>query len=256
MRLLSNVLMASLLLPLPFSVAKAQTFVVQGSTTFTHRIMEPYQAAIEASSGCKLTVVPNKSSLGLLALLDKRADFAMISGPLEKEVAALKAANPNLPLDKLQTFNVFKTRMAFAINYDNPLRQVTSNEMRGILLGEIANWRDIGGRDLPIRLVQVRDGGGVEASLEDALLNGKHINVLNPILVQISSQVVKIVEQLPEALGLSQLSIVANSKTNELKLDRPIEQQLDLVTLGKPTPEMQKVINAAHLIASSAIDRL
>src|ERR1700722_260813 len=99
-------LFAFLLLVLPHGVASAQTFVVQGSTTFTHRIMEPYQAAIEASSGHGLTVVPNKSSLGLLALFDKRADFAMISGPLENEVEHLKQTNNNLPFDQLHNFNI------------------------------------------------------------------------------------------------------------------------------------------------------
>jgi len=216
--------------------------------------MEPYQTAIEASSGHKLTVFPNKSSLGLLALFDKRADFAMISGPLENEVAHLKAANPKLPFEMLRVFNILHTRMAFAVNKDNPVQEITADKMRGILLGEITNWRDVGGRDQSIRIVQVREGGGVQASVETELLDGKSINVLNPTRVQISSQVVKIVEQLPEALGLAQLSIVMKSNTRELKIGRSIEQHLSLVTLGDPTPQMHKVIDAAHQIASAAAD--
>jgi phosphate transport system substrate-binding protein len=240
---------------LPYSVARAQTFIVQGSTTFAHRVMEPYQTAIESSSGHKLTVVPNKSSLGLLALFDKRADFAMISGPLEIEVGQLKLNHPDLSFERLQIFNISRTRMAFAINKENPVHEITAEKMRDILLGKILNWSDVGGRDLPIRIVIVREGGGVQASIENELLNGKNINVDNPIRVQISSQVVKVVEQLPEALGLAQLGIVTNSSTRELIIDHPIEQHLNLVTLGPPTPEMQKVINAAHHIASTTFDR-
>jgi phosphate transport system substrate-binding protein len=236
-------------------VAGAQTFIVQGSTTFTHRIMEPYQAAIEASSGHQLTVVPNKSSLGLLSLFDKRADFAMISGPLATEIDGLKQTNPGLPYEQLRSFEISNTRMAFAVNQDNPVREITSDKMRAILLGEIVSWSQVGGHDLKIRIVQVREGGGVQASIEGALLGGKTVTAPNPILVQISSQVVKVVEQLPEALGLSQLSLVSNSNTAELKLDHPIEQRLNLVTLGDPTSEMLKVINAARVIASAGLDR-
>jgi phosphate transport system substrate-binding protein len=145
--------------------------------------------------------------------------------------------------------------MAFAINQDNPVREMTTDKMRYILLGEITNWHDVGGGDLPIRIVHVRGGGGVQASVEETLLNGKSIGAPDPIIVQISSQVVKIVEELPEALGLSQLSIVAKSKAVELKLDHPVEQHLNLVTLGDPTPEMRKVIDAAHLIANTALDQ-
>jgi phosphate transport system substrate-binding protein len=127
--------------------------------------------------------------------------------------------------------------------------------LRGILLGRITNWRDVGGRDLPIKIVQVRAGGGVQASVESELLDGAKLNVANPILVQISSQVVKIVEQLLEALGLSQLGIVTKSNTRELKTEHPIEQHLNLVTLGDPTHEMCKVIESARYITKTTFDR-
>jgi phosphate transport system substrate-binding protein len=251
----SILVIASMLFLLPYTAARAQTFIVQGSTTFANGVMEPYQTAIEASSGHKLTVVPNKSSLGILALFEKRADFAMISGPLEKEVEDLKLHYPELPFDRLRIFNISSTRMAFAINPENPVHEITADKMRRILLGEITNWRDVGGRDLPIRIVQVREGGGVQASIEEELLKGKSMNVPNPIRVQISSQVIKVVEQVPEALGLSQLSLVIKFNTGELKTDHPVEQHLDLVTLGDPTPEMRKVIDAAHNIARTAFER-
>jgi hypothetical protein len=61
-------------------------------------------------------------------------------------------------------------------------------------------------------------------------------------------------EIMPEALGLSQLNIVAKSAAVELKTEHPIEQHLDLVTLGDPTAEMRKVIDAARQIMSKASD--
>lgn len=236
---------------LPGSAMAAQTYVMQGSTTFTHRIIEAHLAEIEMGSGHRLTVIPNKSSLGLLALFEKRADFAMISGPLSAEVEALKQTHPSFAYGRLRSFNIWSTRMAFAVNKGNPVRHLDDDKMRAILLGEITNWKAVGGQDLPIKLVHVREGGGVQASVE-ALLLGKSIGVKHAILVQISSQVVKVVAQLPEALGLSQLSIVRNSNATELTLDHPVEQHLNLVTLGDPTPEMMKVIEAARRIEKMA----
>lgn len=232
--------------------AGAPSFIVQGSTTFTHQVMDPHQGAIEKAAGIKLTVVPSKSSLGLLALFEKRGDFAMISGPLETEIAELKSTHPALDFGRLKTFEVANTRMAFAINKDNPVTAVSDDTMRRILLGAITSWRDVGGPDRPIRIVIVRGGGGVQASIEDELLHGKSIAAPNPIVVQISSQVIKVTEQLPEALGLSQLSIVAKSTAHELKTDHPIVQRLALVTLGDPTPIMRRVIEAAHKVMADA----
>lgn len=232
--------------------AGVPSFVVQGSTTFTHQVMEPYQGAIEKAAGVKLTVVPSKSSLGVLALFEKRGDFAMISGPLDNEIAELKSAHPALDFGRLKTFEVANTRMAFAINKDNPVTAVSDDTMRQILLGAITNWHEVGGPDRPIKIVIVRGGGGVQASIEDELLHGKRIAAPNPIVVQISSQVIKVTEQLPEALGLSQLSIVAKSTAHELKTDHPIVQRLALLTLGDPTPIMRRVIEAAHKVMADA----
>jgi phosphate transport system substrate-binding protein len=248
----SILVLTLMLFLLVYSTAWAQTFVVQGSTAFTHDVMEPYQKAIEASFGHKLTVVPNKSWTGLLALFEKRAAFAMISGPLENLVERLKLSHPDLPFERLRVFNISKTQMTFAINRENPVHKITDDNMRDILLGKISNWRDVGGPDMPIKIVQTREGGGVQASIESEFLNGKKINVQNPIRLIISSQVVKVVEQLPEALGLAQRTIVMNSSARELEIDHPVVQDLSLVTLDDPDAEMHKVIDVSRSIAGTA----
>ena len=235
------------------SAAWGQTFVVQGSTTFTHDVMVPYQKAIEASSGHTLTVITNKTSLGLLALLEKRADFAMISGPLETQITLLKVSNPNLPFEQLHDFKISQTYVAFVINRDNPVHKITNNQVRDILLGKILNWNNLGGPDLLITIVHVREGDGVLTSVENELLDDRPINTPNQINVQTHQQVVRIVEQLPEMLGLAQMGSLSQSNARQLEIDSAIQQHLDLVTLGDPTPEMRKVIDAARSIASTAM---
>jgi phosphate transport system substrate-binding protein len=235
-------------------LAKADSFVLQGSTTFNNWIMVPLQGAIESASGQKLTVVPNKTSIGLEALLEKRADFAMISGPLDGEVKLLKKENADWPYAQLRSFEILRTRAAFAINKENPVRAVSAAEMEKILRGEILNWREVGGPDLPIRIVMVRSGGGVQASIEQQLLMGKPISAPDIIVVQISSQVVKIVEQEPGALGLAQLGVVLKGDVAELGSGGTIEQVLSLVTMGEPTPNMRKVIDAILVLAGDSHD--
>ena len=255
---LATLILLMLSLPRPDALANdtatdgAKPFVVQGSTTFTHQVFEPFGGIIEASSGHKLKVVPTKSSQGLLALFERRADFAMISGPLKNEIAGLRSTNPDLAFDRLRTFDILTTRMAFAINRDNPVHHISDAEMRRVLLGEISNWHEVGGADLPISIVMVNAGGGVQSSIESELLAGKHIKPVHSIVVQGSAQIVKITEITPAALGLSQLSIVKSANVRELKTDRTVEQHLTLVTLGDPTPQMRKVIDAARIAVSKA----
>jgi phosphate transport system substrate-binding protein len=231
--------------------AWADDLVIQGSTTFYDRILSTNLPSIERASKHTLAVIPTKSSLGLLSLFDGQADFAMISTRIEDEIAILRQAHPDLPFDRLQIFEVSRTRMAFAIHPTNPVKTATIDIIRDVLSGEITNWRDLGGEDMPIKLVLVRDGGGVQASVQGQILNGMPIHAPDPIRVQVGSQVLKIVEQEREALGLSQLNLLLHSRAAELSTDVPIEQRLSLVTLGPPTAQMRKVIDAIRQITAT-----
>src|SRR5215208_3482686 len=233
--------------------ASAGDLLIQGSTTFNSTLMAPYKAEIESAAGQKLTVVPNKSSVGLLALFEGRADLAMISATLESEIALLRKANPNLPFDRLHGFLISETRAAFAVNPANSLRATNSAAIRGILLGEINNWRALGGADLPIKVVMLREGGGIQASLQSALLDGQQIKPHDLMLVGMAEQVAEVVAREPGALGLAQLGIVKKKSLPELATDRAVNQQLLMVSLDAPTPAKRAVIDAAVTVAKKRL---
>ena len=242
-------------LPLLFVVctglpAWADTFVMQGSTTFADCLMSHFQVAIEQQSEHKLTVIPNKSIAGLLALAQGQADFAMTSSPVERQKQLLARQHPELSLDHSRTFEITRTRAAIVVHPDNPVAAISQQTLRGILTGAIRNWRQLGGRDLAIRVVFVRDGGGVQASVEEQVLDGAPISAPEQIRVQTSAQVAKIAEQEPGALGLAQRNIVRQSAARELATERPIEQRLSLTTLGPPSASMHKVIETIRRVAA------
>ena len=66
-----------------FSQAVADPLILHGSTTFNRRVMEPHEAAIESKSGQEITVIPNRTMLGIIALMEGRAHMAMTSASLE-----------------------------------------------------------------------------------------------------------------------------------------------------------------------------
>ena len=144
----------------------AETLILQGSTTFARRLMEPHKAAIETDSKHELTLIPNKSMPGLIALMEGRAHMAMISAPLTSEIEALQRIMPGLAYDRLQAHQILNTRVAFALHPSNRVRKASLNQIRKILLGEITNWAALGGADLPIRVVMVGGGGGVTTVIE------------------------------------------------------------------------------------------
>jgi phosphate transport system substrate-binding protein len=229
--------------------AQADTLILQGSTTFSRRVMESHQAAIEAASGHELTVIPNKSTPGLIALMEGRAQMAMISAPLASEIEILKKVMPGLAFDRLRVFPIVSTRIALAVHRSNPIRKLPLQDIQRVLTGEVKNWKALGWRDQPLRIVLVGGGGGVTTVIESELLAGKAVSVPNVIYVKTPVQLVQVVEQEPGALGFAQLALLKQREIPELTTDKPVEQVLSLVTFGDPTPAMQSVIDAAKSIA-------
>jgi ABC-type phosphate transport system substrate-binding protein len=45
----------------------------------------------------------------------------------------------------VRSFEVGRTRVAFAVNPKNPVGEINAERLRRILSGEITNWRQIGG---------------------------------------------------------------------------------------------------------------
>jgi phosphate transport system substrate-binding protein len=229
--------------------ARSDNLVLQGSTTFSTGIAQPYASTVEAQTGYHLEIIPNKSNLGLLALFEHKADLAMISTTLEREVEILCKSDPGLPFQRLKAFEIARTRAALVIHPDNPVRSARLQDIAKILTGEISNWKQLGGADLPIRVVAVREGGGVVASVEARLLGTAHISAPGAIRVQVGTQIVRVVAQEPGAIGITQLAIVKSSSAVEMITDEPIEQVLSLVSLDDPLPGATIIIEALRRIA-------
>ena len=117
------------------------------------------------------------------------------------------------------------------------------------MLGEIKNWSELGGADLPIRVILVGGGGGVTTIIESELLGGLQAEGPHIIYVKTPVQLVQVVEQEPGAVGFAQLALAKQKGLPELVTEQPIEQVLSLVTLGDPTPHMNDIISAARRIA-------
>jgi ABC-type phosphate transport system substrate-binding protein len=226
----------------------AEVIRMVGSTTFTSEVMVPHQNEIEAASGQTIILLPNRSNLGIYGLFEGN-QIAMISSSLDNMIDGLRKARPELDYDRLRVFNISKTRVAFSVHPSNPVKHADMKTVSRILTGELTNWSQLGGTNLPIRIVAVREGGGVQATIEGQL--GIKLSVKDPILVQISSQVNKVVEQLPETLGLAQIENLRESGAVELTTDRAIEQELNLVTLGEPSAAVVSVIKAVKKVVAS-----
>jgi len=76
---------------------------------------------------------------------------------------------------QLNEFTIANDGIALIVNPSNPVRNLSAEDAQKIFLGEINNWKDVGGNDAPI-LVQTREtGSGTLATLEEMLLEKESV---------------------------------------------------------------------------------
>ena len=229
--------------------ANADPVIIQGSTTFARHILMQQEDRLDALSAHHVTVIPNKSLPGLIALMEGRAHIAMISAPLQTELAALSRAMPGISAEHLIAHEIGRVKVSIIVHARNKVRKASLDDIRRILVGEITNWSELGGTDLPIRVVLVGGGGGVTTVVQDQLLSGQQSTAPNLLYMKTPVQLVQVVEQEPGAIGFAQWELARQRFSPELETEKPIEQLLSLVTNGQPTPAMLDVIKAIKTIS-------
>jgi phosphate transport system substrate-binding protein len=82
----------------------------------------------------------------------------------------------------LFAFHVARDGLAVVVHRDNPIKNMDPGQVRDVLVGRTANWKELGGRDAPVELAWRSKGqGSVEFVFEHFKLKreqiGPHANV-------------------------------------------------------------------------------
>jgi len=107
------------------------------------------------------------SGSGLKSLIDGQLTFAQSSRPIEDQ-ELVRAKQRGFDLKQIP---VAIDGLAVAVNPNLNIPGLTVEQLRSIYKGEISNWKQIGGSDIPIKAYsrRINDGGTVEIFVQDIL---------------------------------------------------------------------------------------
>ncbi|MGH1352345.1 MAG: substrate-binding domain-containing protein [Methyloligellaceae bacterium] len=227
-----------------YALAQAAELTIHGSTTVYTNIFKTKQNEIEDKSGIKLQIIANGSGRGIMDLIKGKTDMAMISSSLNAAVARINKKYPNsIAKGTLTAHKVGETRISFIVHKSNPVQKLTLKQVRNILTGEIRNWSQVGGPNKPIMVISEDTNGGIRVLVERKVLGGKEISAHQHKEVPNGQQVSRVTNQISFAFGVSTpASVTGTAKI--LETDEVVSQPLILVTKGKATETMSKVIAA------------
>ncbi len=136
------------------------------------------------------------SSEGIRMLLNRQLDFAQLSRPLmttdQKQASSLNI--------QLQEVPFAIDGIAVAVNPSLDIPGLTIDQLKGIYLGQIQNWQEVGGPDRPITPISRKMGtGGTVDLFQETVLAGGNLGA-NVSLVTTTTEALKQIGQKPGAI--------------------------------------------------------
>lgn len=118
------------------------------------------------------------SSDAFRSLLDQSADIGMTSRRIRPDEAhLLRESGAGNMLDPRQEQVIALDGAVAIVHPANQVSPITNAQLLDVYTGQIQNWSELGGADLPISVVGHRQGSGIRDTLEQFLFGGGKYNI-------------------------------------------------------------------------------
>ena len=195
-----------------------QTVSTDGSTSIEKVIGYLSEAYTETHSDVTVTYNPTGSGAGIQAVAEKRCDIGLASRNLKDE----EKSNLNETVIAIDG-------IAVILNNENPIEDLSIEQLAAVYKGEITNWKEIGGADAPIVLIGREAASGTRDGFE-SITGTKDLCKYAQELTS-TGDVVQTVSSNPNAIGYASLASVGDSvKTVEIE---GIEPTIETIQSGK-----------------------
>ena len=181
------------------TAAAGGTVSTDDSTSMEKVIGALGESFMEANSGTTFTYNPTGSGSGIQAVSEGRCDIGLSSRALKDDEKASGLKETTLALDGI----------AIIVNPQNPVKDLTLEQIAKIYTGEITNWKDVGGNDAEIVLIGREAGSGTRDGFE-SITDTKDACQYRQELTS-TGDVITTVSQNPNAIGYASLAAIKDS---------------------------------------------
>ena len=170
-----------------------------GSTSMEKVIGALGEAFTEANPDVNFTYNPTGSGSGITAVTEGRCDIGLSSRNLKDEEAANGLKATVLALDGI----------AVIVNPENPISELSLDQIAKVYTGEITNWSELGGVDAEIVVIGREAGSGTRDGFEsitktaDACVYRQELTSTGDVITSVS--------QNPNAIGYASLASVGDT---------------------------------------------
>ncbi|RRG18809.1 phosphate ABC transporter substrate-binding protein [Weissella viridescens] len=190
------------------TVANADSKVMAvGSTALQPLAQEAGEKFGEKNSGVSVNVQGGGSGAGLSQVGKGSIDVG------NSDIFA--SQKKGVDASKLQDHQVAAVGIAPVVNKDVSVKNLSSKQLKEIFTGKITNWKEVGGKDEKIVLVNRAQGSGTRFTFEQNVLDGKSAKTSQE--QDDNGAVQKIVGQTPGAISYLAFSYTQGNAASKIK---------------------------------------
>ena len=170
-----------------------------GSTSMEKVIGALGEQFMKDNDGITFTYNPTGSGSGITAVSEGRCDIGLSSRALKDDEAASGLTGTTVALDGI----------AIIVNPENPVSDLTIEQIAAVYTGEITNWKDVGGNDAEIVLIGREAGSGTRDGFEsitgtkDACQYRQELTSTGDVIATVASN--------PNAIGYASLAALKDT---------------------------------------------
>ena len=181
------------------STAVSGTVSTDGSTSMEKVIGALSESYMAQNSGVTVTYNPTGSGSGITAVQEDTCDIGLSSRALKDEEKAAGLTETVLAYDGI----------AIIVHPDNPVSDLTIEQLAKLYTGEITNWKEVGGNDAEVVLIGREAASGTRDGFESITGTADKCQYRQELTS--TGDVITAVSQNPDAIGYASLASVKDS---------------------------------------------
>lgn len=169
---------------------------IKGSDTLLPLTQELSESYLKRNPASEIVVTGGGTGVGLASLLENTTDIAMASRRVKfGEKMKFAKAGFNM-IEEVVAYDA----LAVVVNPENPVNELTREQLEGIFRGKITNWKEVGGEDLRIVVYSRETSSGTYEFFKESVLHNK--NYMSGVLsMPATGAVIQSVRQTKGAIG-------------------------------------------------------
>jgi phosphate transport system substrate-binding protein len=200
---------------------------IRGSTTLLPLMQRMGEAYMNEHPDVSVVISGGGTARGYKAILDGTADIAMASGVVSDEIAD----ENNRRGIKLHSTTLSYGVIVAVVHPSNAIGNLSMKQLRNIFTGRINNWKEVGGKNVPIKVYVGPPTGGITDTWKKLILGNEDTYTPSGIVMDNADRIEQIAKE-PLAITFLTIGTENNPHLKILKVDG-VSPDADMVRSGR-----------------------